>query len=100
MSLSQSWLATSHSSLKVDGSTGKQSSLAIQAQSDDLREVDQIVLIVRHAMEGSGPTSPKPIEPLGIAGSATFNGQWRGSLVYLQFTGQLAARISNTATPH
>ena len=100
MSVSQSWLATSHSSLKVDGSTGKQSNLAIQAQSDDLREVDQIVLIVRHAMESSGPTSPKSIEPLGIAGSATFNGQLRGSLVYPQLTGQLSSsnfQYRNTA---
>ena len=58
------------------------------------------MLIVRHAMESSGPTSPKPIEPLGIAGSATFNGQLRGSLVYPQFTGQLSSsnfQYRNTA---
>ncbi|HXW13563.1 MAG TPA: hypothetical protein VEN79_03555, partial [Terriglobia bacterium] len=75
ISLSNSQLTTSHTSVKLDGSTGKQSSLAIQAQSDDLREVDQIVLIARHAMEGSKPSSPKSIEPLGIGGSATFVGQ-------------------------
>jgi translocation and assembly module TamB len=91
MSLSQSKLATSHSSIKLDGSTGKQSSLAIQAQSDDLREVDQILLIVRHATEGSSPSSPKPIEPLGIAGSAAFDGHLRGSSAYFTLTGQLTS---------
>ena len=89
ITLSRSRLTTSHSYLTLDGSTGKQSSLNIQAQSDDLREVDQIVLIARHAMEGSKPSSPAPIEPLGIAGSATFTGQLRGSLSYPQFTGHM-----------
>ena len=91
ISLSQSMLATSHSSLKLDGSAGKQSSLAIQAQSDDLREVDQIVLIVRHAMEGNRPSPPKSVEPLGIAGSGTFAGQLRGSITDLHLTGQLTS---------
>lgn len=91
IALSGSRLTTSHSSLTLDGSTGKQSSLNIQAQSDDLREVDQILLIARHAMEGSSPTAPAPIESLGIAGSATFIGQLRGSLSYPQFTGQLTS---------
>ena len=91
IALSRSRLATSHSSLILDGSTGRRSSLNIQAQSDDLREVDQIVLIARHAMQGSKPSSPAPIEPLGIAGSATLTGQLRGSAEYPQFTGQLTS---------
>jgi translocation and assembly module TamB len=91
ITLSHSRLTTSHSSLTLDGSTGKQSSLNIQAQSDDLREVDQIVLIARHAMQGSEPSSPAPIEPLGVAGSATFTGQLRGSPEYPQLTGQLTS---------
>ena len=90
IALSRSELTTSHSTLKFDGSTGKQSSLAIQAQSDDLREVDQIQLIVRHAMEGSRPSSPTSIAPLSIAGSGSFDGQLRGSMT----------RISISGTPH
>jgi translocation and assembly module TamB len=91
IALSRSDLTTSHSTLKFDGSTGKQSSLAIQAQSDDLREVDQIQLIVRHAMEGSRPSSPTSIAPLGIAGSGSFDGQLRGSMTDLHLTGQLSS---------
>ena len=91
VSVSQSWLTMSHSSVKLDGSTGKQSSLAIQAHSDDLREVDQVVLIIRHAMESKRPPSPNSIEPLGIAGSGTFVGQLRGSMTDLHLAGQLTS---------
>ncbi|MGO8814815.1 MAG: translocation/assembly module TamB domain-containing protein [Terriglobia bacterium] len=89
IAVSHSKLTTSHSSLTLDGSTGKQSSLNIEAQSDDLREVDQIVLIARHALEAGNPAAP--IEPLGIAGSATFTGQLRGSPSDPQLTGQLTS---------
>ena len=91
ISLTHSQLTTSHLTVKLDGSTGKQSSLAIQAQSDDLREVDQIVLIARHATAGSRPPSLKPIEPLGIGGSGAFNGKLSGSINDLHLTGQLAS---------
>lgn len=91
ISLNHSQLNTSHLTVKVDGSTGKQSSLGIQAQSDDLREVDQIVLIVRHALAGSRPSSANPIEPLGIGGSGTFDGKLSGSIKDLHLVGQLAS---------
>jgi translocation and assembly module TamB len=91
IALNRSDLITPHSTIKFDGSTGKQSSLAIQAQSDDLREVDQIVLIARHAMENARLPSPRPIEPLGMGGSGSFDGQLRGALNDLHLTGRLTS---------
>lgn len=90
LSLSQTEFTTPHSTLKLDGSTGKQSSLSILAHSDDLREVDQLALIARRAGGAAHPSSPTPAQPLGISGSGSFDGQLRGSMTNLQLTGQLS----------
>ena len=90
ISLRASRLTTPHTSVTFDGTTGKQSSLAVQAQSDDLRESDQIVLIVRQALSGGSQSSPAQIAPLGISGSGSFDGQLRGPMADLHLMGQLS----------
>ena len=91
ISVRASKLTTPHTSVMLDGSTGKQSSLAIQARSDDLREVDQIEFVVRHALSGGHPSSTEQIAPLGISGSASFDGQLRGFMADLHLMGQLSS---------
>jgi translocation and assembly module TamB len=90
LSLRQTQFTAPHSTLKLDGSTGQQSSLNIQAHSDDLGEVDQLALIARRAGGGARPSSPTPAAPFGISGSGSFDGQLRGSMTHLQLTGQLS----------
>jgi len=90
ISLSHTEFTTPHIDLKLDGSTGKQSSLSIQAHSDDLREVDQLALIARRAAGSGRASSTTTVEPIGISGSGSFDGQLRGSMTNLHLTGQLS----------
>lgn len=99
ITIKHSMLATPHLSASIDGSTsgtGKQSSLAIQAHSDDLREVDQLVLTARYLIAGSSSRqmpskSSGPFEPFGLGGSASVDGQLYGSLNDLHVTARLAS---------
>jgi translocation and assembly module TamB len=91
ITLSNTNLATPHLTVKLDGSTGKQSSLAIQAQSDDLHEVDQLMLVARRGMAKGRTSAPTPTAPLGIGGSASFTGQLSGSTSDLHLTGHLSS---------
>ena len=106
LTLTDTNLATPHLTVKLDGSTGKQSHLGIQAQCDDLHEIDQIMLIARHAMTNGRSSSP-PAEPLGIGGSASFQGQLQGSVNNLHLTGRLTSSnlqyrqtVVNDDNPH
>jgi translocation and assembly module TamB len=91
LTLRASKLQAPHTSITLDGTAGKQSSLALQMQSDDLREVDRLALIAWRAFaSGSNPQSA-PIEPLGLGGSGSFIGQLHGSAGEFQLEGQLSS---------
>ena len=90
ISLTHTELTTPHTTVELTGSTGKQSSLNIQAHSDDLSEVDQLALIARQTAAGGRPSPPNGIQPFGISGAGSFNGQLRGSMANLHLTGHLS----------
>ncbi len=91
ITVSNTDLATPHLTVRLNGGTGKQSSLDIQAQCDDLHELDQIMLVARRATASRGTASAAPAQPLGIGGSASFTGQLRGKMSDLQLTGRLTS---------
>ena len=83
-------LATRHLTLNLEGTAGKQSSLAIKANCSDLAELDSLATVIRRAL-ASGHAGSSPIVPVGVAGSASFTGQLRGSATALHLMGQLAS---------
>ena len=85
VALTQSFLRMPKTSLAMNGAIGNRSSLAFQFESGDLREVEAVADLFR------APTPGHPVQPLGLAGSASFDGMVRGSLANPRLTGQLAA---------
>ncbi len=90
MTLERTYLRTPHISVNLDGTMGKQSSVRIKAQSDDLREVDLLMIPFR----GSAGTKTKPAhkssELLGLGGSASFNGQLQGTTKEPHLAGEIS----------
>ena len=86
LALNQSELYTSHSGIQLNGTVSNHSQLGLQAHSDDLHEVDELVLEFR-----SGKPGPAAPRLLGLGGSAGFNGTLQGRPGSPQFSGQLAA---------
>ena len=66
--------------INLNGTVSKNASLNVQVQSNDLREVETTA-----SAFGAMP------QPLGLEGSATFNGTVRGSTTDPQIAGQLSA---------
>lgn len=85
LALGHSYFRTPQTSLTLDGTASKNSSLAIQLQANDLREVEAITDLFRSPMPGQS------VQPLGLAGSATFSGFIRGTTAAPHLTGQLTA---------
>ena len=73
-------------SLNLNGTVSKNSSLAVQLQANDLREVEAIADLFRT------PAPGQPLQPLGLSGTASFNGVVRGSTSAPHLTGQLTAQ--------
>jgi translocation and assembly module TamB len=91
VSFQNSSIRTPHTNVQLNGTTSKQSALAVKVTSDDLHELDLLALTLRR----SAPVKPKPGMPapeppqlLGIYGSATLIGTVRGALDQPHFTGQ------------
>ncbi len=82
----QSYLHTPQTTLDLDGTMANRSNLQIQLHSNDLAEIETLANLVRTP----APGHPAP-SPLGLHGTATFNGQVRGTTANPQLTGQLAA---------
>ncbi len=89
LALAQSHLQTPQTTLTMNGTMtatgGNRSGLAIQLKSNDLRDLETIADLVR---------TPKPgesVQPLGLAGTASFEGIVRGSAAAPHLTGQLVA---------
>ncbi|MGH9377331.1 MAG: translocation/assembly module TamB domain-containing protein [Terriglobia bacterium] len=89
LTLSQSYLRTLHTEVKLDGTISANSKLAVNATSSDLREVDLLVLELRRAM-APGPVKSS-LELLGMHGSASLTGQLQGSTRSPRFEGQFSA---------
>jgi len=89
ISLSQTHLETPHTSVHLNGVASQRSSLTVEAQSDDLREVDALALLLRTATAPPGRQPPPQL--LGLSGSAQLGGQMTGSLEMPHFSGELTA---------
>ncbi|HTX75215.1 MAG TPA: translocation/assembly module TamB domain-containing protein [Terracidiphilus sp.] len=83
IALTQSYLRTPQTSLTMNGTVSRHSSLAIRLQANDLREVAAIVDMLHPPAQGQ--------QPLALAGSATFDGNVQGSTSAPHLTGQLSA---------
>ena len=87
--LRQTQLRTPHTTLTLEGTLGNRSSLGIQAQADDLHEIDLLALAVWRSTGDQTRQVPKRPELLGLGGSVSFNGQLQGPMKELGLTGQL-----------
>lgn len=86
LSLRRSGVRLSQTSLNVNGTVSKHSSLQINFQSNDLHELQGIAEMARPALRN------RLGEP-GISGTAAFHGSLQGSTAAPQLTGQL--RVAN-----
>lgn len=80
VSFDRSYIRMPQTTINLNGTVSKTASLQVQVQSNDLSEVET-------AAEVFGAN----LEPLGLGGSATFNGTVRGSTINPQIAGQLTA---------
>ena len=85
IALKDSYLRMPQTSLTMNGVVSNRSSLAIRLQADDLREVETVADIFRTASQG------QPLQPLGLAGTASFQGTVQGSTAAPHVTGQFLA---------
>ena len=89
LALKQSFLKTSQSTLTMNGVVSQRSSLDLKFESNNLSELETVADLFR---------TPGP--PLGLAGTALFQGTVRGSTSDPHLTGQLTAsnfRFNGTA---
>jgi translocation and assembly module TamB len=80
LALKQSYLRTPQSTLTMNGVVSQRSSLDLKFQSNNLSELETVADLFR-----------TPTQPLGLAGSALFEGTVRGSTTAPHLTGQLTA---------
>jgi translocation and assembly module TamB len=85
LALDQSYVKTSQTNLTMNGVVSKHSSVSLHLQANDLREVDALAEMFRTAPPG------QTLQPLGLAGAATFQGNVQGSTAEPHLTGQLSA---------
>jgi translocation and assembly module TamB len=86
LSVNDSHIHTPQTNLDLNGTVGDRSSLSVHLRANDLREVDSIAELFRTAAPG------KPVQPLGLSGTANFNGVVTGSTSAPHLTGQFAAQ--------
>ena len=86
LAVDRSYFRTPQTTLNLNGTVSNSSSLAIQLQANDLREVEAIANLFR------SPAPGQTLQPLGLAGTATFSGVVRGSTAAPHLTGQLNAQ--------
>ncbi len=85
LALKQSFLRTSQSTLTMNGVISQRSALDVKFQSNNLNELETVADVFRTPVPG------KPVQPLGLAGTALFQGTVRGSASAPHLTGQLTA---------
>ena len=81
----QSYLRTPKTDLTLNGLLSNRSNLNIALQCEDLREVETIADVFRQ------PTPGQPLQPLGLDGTASFQGAVQGSLSTPHLTGKFLA---------
>ncbi|HEY1803522.1 MAG TPA: translocation/assembly module TamB domain-containing protein, partial [Terracidiphilus sp.] len=86
LALAGSYFRTPQTTVNLNGTVSKSSSLAIQLQTNDLRELETIADLFR------APEPGQTLQPLGLAGTATFNVVVSGSTAAPHLTGQLKAQ--------
>src|SRR5262249_48620737 len=72
-------LRTPQTSINLNGTIAKNSSVQVELQSNDLSEIEMMVAVFH------------PTEPVGLLGKASFSGSVRGTTDNPQIIGQLAA---------
>ena len=85
IALKQTYLRTPQSTLTMNGLVSQRSSLDVKFQSNNLSELETIADLFRT------PAAGQPVQPLGLAGTAAFQGTVRGSAAAPHLTGQLTA---------
>ena len=85
ITLNKSYVRTPQTNLTVNGAVSDRSSLDLRLQADDLHEVEAIADLFRSA------TPAKPLQPLGLAGTASFQGKVSGSTAAPHLAGQFVA---------
>lgn len=86
LAINDSRIQTPQTDLDLNGTVGDRSSLSVRLQGNDLREVDGIASLFQTAAPG------KPVQPLGLSGTANFNGVVTGSTSAPHLTGQFTAQ--------
>jgi translocation and assembly module TamB len=81
ITLQQSYVRMPQSTLTMDGTVSQRSSLNLKFQSNNLAELETVADVFR----------APPAQPLGLAGTALFQGTVRGSTTAPHLTGQLTA---------
>ena len=85
VALQQTFLRTPQSTLTMNGVVSQRSSLDLKFQSNNLSELETVADVFRTPVPG------QPVQPLGLAGTALFQGTVRGSTAAPHLTGQLTA---------
>ncbi len=85
ITLAQSFIRTPKTSLVLDGTVSKRSSLAVRLQAADLHELETVADMLRTPAPGQNK------QPLGLFGTASFNGSVAGSTSAPHISGQFIA---------
>jgi len=85
LALQESYVKTPQANLTMNGVVSRHSSVNLHMQANDLREVDTLAEMFRTATPG------QKLQPLGLAGAATFQGNVQGSTAEPHLIGQLSA---------
>ena len=85
LTLKQSYLRTPQSTLTMNGVVSQRSSLDLKFESNNLSELETVADLFRT------PAPGQSVQPLGLAGTALFQGTVRGSTSAPHLTGQLTA---------
>ena len=85
LALTESYLRTPQTNLAMNGVVSNRSSLAVQLEANDLSEVAILANLVR------APTPGQPLQPIDLAGAASFRGNVQGTTAAPHLSGQLSA---------
>ena len=85
LTVESSYLRTAQTSVNLNGVVGRRSSLAVMVKANDLHEVAQMADLFRAAPPG------EPLQPIDLAGEASFDGQVQGTTSAPHLTGELSA---------
>jgi len=84
ITLAQSYIRTPKTSIDLNGTVSRRSALQVRVNSSDLSEVDTLAAVFRNPQQQSSG-------PLGLRGTATFDGTVTGSQQDLHLAGLLTA---------